>query len=339
MADTVMLLRRPFRKAAFLATAAALCALVGAGRASATTVNLGAAGTYGLLTGTNETLNLGGTFNLNNSTSSGNVGNFAGNIGIGANDTVNVTGTTNVAGSAFQDPTATDNISGTANVSGSFVTQSMTSIISAAATASTNAAALTKTSGLQNQNGSISLNGTSLTIKALTNLSENVLDISSLSLTNGTLIFDDNGFTGAKFIINITGDFTVNATGSSQSVISGINGALPSDILFNITGTSSNPVSITDSSSKNNALIGTILAPARNISLGGGGTLTGAIIAGVNNAGKSYTVTTAATGFNINSYGYTAVGTHRVPEPSSVVLFGTGLVATAFALRRRRRAA
>ena len=67
------------------------------------------------------------------------------------------------------------------------------------------AAALTKTSGLVDQSGSITLtSGQSVTIKALTNLSENVLDISSLSLTNGTLTFDDNGFTNAKFIVNIS---------------------------------------------------------------------------------------------------------------------------------------
>jgi len=205
----------------------------------------------------------------------------------------------------------------------------MTSIISAAASASTSAAALTATSGLTDQGGSISLNGSSVTIKALTNLSENVLDISALSLTNGTLTFDDNGFTGAKFIINVTGAFSVG----NSAIIKGINGASGADIIFNIEGTNSNAVSLTGNSTT--SVIGTILAPQRNVNIGGGGSLTGSLIAGVNNAGKSYTVTQSSGGYNITSMGYTP-RTVNTPEPSSIAIFGAGMLAL-FGIRRRLR--
>lgn len=291
----------------------------GANGASAAAITLGTASNYGLLLGTKETLTLGGGFAM------------SGNAGVGASDAVSISGSNAISGTAYEDSGVTSSGSGSASVSGGVVTQSMTSIISAAASASTNAAALTATSGLTDQGGSISLNGSSVTIKALTNLSENVLDISALSLTNGTLTFDDNGFTGAKFIINVTGAFSIGNGG----IVKGINGASGADIIFNIEGTNSNAVSLTGNSST--SIIGTILAPQRNVTLGGGGSLTGALIAGVNNAGKSYTVTEASSGYNITSLGYTPRTVVNTPEPSSIALFGAGMFALIGVRRRLRR--
>ena len=186
---------------------------------------------------------------------------------------------------------------------------------------------------MTDQHGSISLNGSSVTIKALSNLSENVLDISALSLTNGTLTFDDNGFTGAKFIINVTGTFSIG----NSAIIKGINGASGADIIFNIEGTNSSAVSLTGNSST--SIIGTILAPQRNVNIGGGGSLTGALIAGVNNAGKSYTTTESGSGYNITSLGYTPRNPVNTPEPSSIALLGAGMLALAGVRRRRRPSA
>ena len=125
---------------------------------------------------------------------------------------------------------------------------------------------------------------------------------------------------------------------TSVFVSKGIDGADASDIIFNIEGTDSgSTVSLTGNSS--NAVIGTILAPQRNVSLSGGGSLTGELIAGVNNAGKSYTVTEASSGYNITGLGYTPYsGGGHVPEPSSLIIYGCGIAAL-FTLRRYRRSA
>jgi hypothetical protein len=283
---------------------------------------LGSATGYGLLTGVGETVNIGGAFTLN------------GNLGLGAGYKVSISGNNTETGRTYYDTSqgGSWSDSGTYNEQGgSSITQSMTSTLNAAITASTNAGNLYATAGLTSQGSAISLNGTSLTIKALSS-GQNVLNISSLSLINGTLTFDDNGFSNANFIVNVTGGFSVSATGTSQSVINGINGANASNILFNIEGTNASAVSITDTSTAGNSIIGTILAPQRNVTLGGGGTLVGELIAGVNNLGQSYTLTTQSSGFNITSYAYVPT-TSRVPEPSTIALFGTGLLAL-FGLRR-----
>ena len=282
------------------------------GTARATTVDLGDAANYGILTGQKESLTFAGSLNL------------AGNLGVGSSATIKFTGSHNqISGTEYKDSGVSS--SGSAAITGGTVTQSMSSAINDAVTASNNAAALAATPGLVDQGSSISISKSSqsIVIKAVQNASENVLNISSLSLANGSITFDDNGYTNAKFIINVTGGFTVG----SSAIIKGINGADASDIIFNIEGTNSSAVSLTGNSST--SIIGTILAPQRNVSLGGGGSLTGALIAGVNNAGKSYTVSAASSGYNITSLGfvpYSGGGGH-VPEPSSILLYLGGLAA------------
>ncbi|HTJ63254.1 MAG TPA: ice-binding family protein [Alphaproteobacteria bacterium] len=289
--------------------------------ASAAAITLGSASDYGVLVGTGQTLSITGGFNL------------TGDLGLGNSSKFNKSGTNKITGNYYHDSSVSGSSSGTTTITGSTITQSMSTVVGDALSASTTAGALAGTTGLQNQGGSISLSNSSLTIKALTNLSENVLNISALSLTNGTLTFDDNGYTGAKFIINVTGNFTL----SQASVIKGINGASAADIIFNIEGTG-NTVSLTGNSSS--SVIGTILAPSRNVTASGGGTLTGALIAGVNNAGNGYKLATGSGGYNITEYGYkpsTGGGGGRAPEPSTIALFGAGLAGLAVVRRRALR--
>jgi choice-of-anchor A domain-containing protein len=307
------------RIAVAAAILAACAATFGAHSAGAAAITLGTASNYGVLLGASDTLKVTGALAV------------TGNLGLGNNDTLAKSGANSVSDNEYHDSKLTVT-GGGLTVSGSTVTQSMSSILTAAASASTSAAALTATAGMVDQGGSISLNGSSVTIKALTNLSENVLDISALSLTNGTLTFDDNGFTGAKFIINVTGGFSVG----NSAIIKGINGASGADIIFNIEGTNSNAVSLTGNSTT--SVIGTILAPQRSVTLGGGGSLTGAIIAGANSLGTSgYTVQNTSGGYNITTLGYAPRTVVNTPEPSSIALFGAGMFALIGVGRRLRR--
>jgi hypothetical protein len=269
-----------------LAIGSALLAMAQTASATSAPITLGAAASYGVLIGTGETLNLNGGFQL------------TGNIGVGQNDTANLSGTNKITGSAYMDSGVTINqINGSTSVSGGYSTQSMSAAIAAAASASTSAAALKATSGLADQGGSIT---SSVVIDAVTNLSENVLDISAVNLSNGTITFNDNGNTGAKYIINVTGGFSL-----SNVTIKVAGGAAASDILFNIEGTGQT-VSITGGTT-----LGTLLVPASSVTIGGNGSLTGALIAGINNAGKSYTATDSSTGYDITTLAY-------IPRSTSV---------------------
>jgi hypothetical protein len=292
----------------------------GTAEAGSTPITVGTAGNDGLLIGAGDAGSLNGSLAV------------SGNLGVGAGDSVNlnwqsltVSGNAYL-GSGFSTSRGSPVVYGT-----TYSNYSMTQAIADAKTASTSAAALTATAGLTDQGGSISVNNSSVTINALTNMSENVLDISALSLTNGTLTFNDNGYTGAKFIVNITGNFNISSNGSGKSIIKGINGASASDIIFNIENAGST-VSITGNST--NQIIGTILAPADNVTVGGGGTLTGALMAGFNNAGTSYTVSTSSGGFDLSQVSYTP--RTNVPEPSSMALLGAGMAGIAVFARRRR---
>ena len=129
--------------------------------------------------------------------------------------------------------------------------------------------------------------------------------------------------------INVTGGFSM----TNGALIKGINGASADDIIFNIEGTGST-VNLTGNSST--SLIGTILAPQRNVTLGGGGNLTGALIAGVKNSGSAYTVNQTSAGYNITSLGFTPRNPVNTPEPSTMALFGAG-VSALIAPRRRRK--
>lgn len=283
-------------------------------------VTLGDAGWYGLMAGNYNTVTLSGG------------GTVDGNVLVGKNDTLSFSGSNYIDGILLKGSNVSGSTSGTTITGGTQINNTtVQAAIADAQNAADAASALSETPGVYSPS-SITLSGSTLTIKAMTNLSENVIDITNLSLTNGTLIFDDNGYDGAKFIVNVSGNFTITSSGSGKkSEIKGINGASASDILFNVEGTGST-VSITGNST--NSIIGTILAPQRNVDVQSG-TLTGAIIAGFGNSGKSYTLKDRS-GFDIVAAPYSPP--HRTPEPASLMLFGSGLTAL-WAVRKRRAVA
>jgi choice-of-anchor A domain-containing protein len=310
--------KRAVGRAGALAAMAAGLLVAGAHGAGADPITLGSAASYGLLLGTNETLTSNGLH-------------VSGNIGLSSSDKVNLpsSGYLTVGGNAYIDGIPTMNGSGSYSVAGSIITQSMTTIDAAANSASTTAGALA--ANLTVAGGAINVTSStnSIVIQAVTNASENVLTISSLALSNGSITFDDNGYTNAKFIINVTGSFSA----TNSAFMQGINGASADDIIFNIEGTGTT-VNLTGNSST--SLIGTILAPQRSVSLGGGGNLTGALVAGVKNAGTSYTVSQTSGGYNITSLGFTPRNPLNTPEPSTMALFGAGVSALIAARRRRK---
>jgi hypothetical protein len=305
--------RRVLRIAAIALCAVALCATEAS--ATSTPITVGTAAGYGVFTGVNETLAIGGAYKL------------TGNLGLANGYNVQISGNNTETGRTYYDGSGSGgqwSDSGTyAEQGGSSVNQSMSQQVSDAIAASTNSNALTATAGLADQGGSIT---SSVTINALTALSENVLDVSSVSLTNGTITFNDNGNSGAKYIINVTGNFSLSNT---NIVLSG--GATAADIIWNIEGTGKT-VSITGGTA-----YGTFLVPQSNVTVGGGGSVTGELIAGANNLGKGYTLTEQSSGYNITSFAYVARTVSKVPEPSSIALFGAGIFAVAAFARRCKK--
>jgi len=315
--STLFWIKRAIGRAGALAAMAAGLLVAGAHVAAADPITLGSASTYGLLLGTNETLTAN---NLHVST----------DIGISSSDKVNLNGYLTVSGNAYIDGSPTVGGKGSYSVSGSIISQSMTAIDAEAYSASTTAGALAANLSVSGNAINVTSSTNSIVIKAITNASENVLTISSLALSNGSITFDDNGYTNAKFIVNVTGGFSM----TNAALVKGINGAAGDDIIFNIEGTGTT-VNLTGNSST--SLLGTILAPQRNVNLGGGGNLTGALIAGVKNSGTSYTVNQNSAGYNITSLGFTPRNPVNTPEPSTMALFGAGVSALIAARRRRKR--
>lgn len=169
--------------------------------------------------------------------------------------------------------------------------------------------------------------GHSRTFTATNQAADNVFTITNLDLDGGgCLTIDDGSHAGAKFVIDVTGNFTIGSLGcinlASQTTAR--------DVIFNIEGTGST-VSITGGGG---AIQGTFLAPDRSVSITNAN-ITGEVIAGVHNLSSGYTVN----GFDstISFVAFSPPG--RVPEPGTLALFGGGTAAIALLKRRRARRA
>ena len=130
----------------------------------------------------------------------------------------------------------------------------------AAALAPTSNYAVTHGSFTQGQSITISNPANNITIDGIMNNPFNkpiVLSINAVNLSNGSLTLNGNAHT--TFVLNITGDFTIN-----NSNIFATGGLLASHILFNLEGTA------TFNMQQGTTATGTFMALNRNVDLSGG---------------------------------------------------------------------
>ena len=167
--------------------------------------------------------------------------------------------------------------------------------------------------------------GQNVTFTATNQLADNIFTISNIDLDGGgCLTLDDGNHSGAKFVIDVTGNFTIGSGGCVK--LQGLTQA--QDVIFNIEGTGST-VSITGGGG---AINGTFLAPDRSVTVTSA-TITGEIIAGVHNLGSGYTTK----GFDSTVHFVAFSPPGRVPEPGTLTLFGGGMAGIAYIKRRRAR--
>ncbi len=219
--------------------------------------------------------------------------------GSGALEKCTVTGTVFVATGATPDIHTKDFFA----TGGILTGQNLSDAIEDAQTASTALAALAATQTFS----SITTN------KVITgNGGQNVIHVGSVNLNGNKLTL--SGGPNDLFIFDVTG----GSFGFSQSQIVLLGGVTEPHVIFNLTGTGT-----TDLNKSTSVFFGTLLAPQWNVTVHNPFSYNGAVI-----------------GANLDIHSDADIsGPHPpVPEPSSILLLGTGLAAVAAKIRRRRKA-
>jgi uncharacterized repeat protein (TIGR01451 family) len=198
----------------------------------------------------------------------GPAGGIQGNVCIGANGQLTMSGSQFVNGSLLLGPGATFSNSGSTTVGSIINNADLTSEI-AAVTAASNAAAALCTSFTDNI-----MNGQTITGHA----GVNVLCVQNIILNGGTVTL--TGPAGASFVINVAGTYTMDG---GADIVAGAP-LQPKDILINMVGTGSD-VHFTGGGGGTNCcnavLEGTLIALQRQIALSPG-LVRGQIISGMN---------------------------------------------------------
>jgi len=241
------------------------------------------------------------------SVSGGSAVQITGNVYINSPGSLQNSGT--IHGNVYVATGATVNNSGT--ISGKvFTGQTLTTL----ATANTAAAsAYTTFKGLkptQTVSGN-TITGSSgtITIIAKNNGGLNVINLTSINLNGATLNLQ--GAAGTQFVINISGNMNVQ----SGSSINETGGLSKDDVVFNVTGNLS-------TSGPSATINGIVLDPIGSVQLSNG-FIDGELVAG----GSSVQI--------VSGSHVTQVA--PVPEPSSLILLGSGLIGMGTLVRRKTR--
>jgi len=237
-----------------------------------------------------------------------------GNVGVAPKGNLNVDNSSEVYGNASVDTqgsvTYAWNVSGTVTQNSSTNTlldNAATAAMSAYSAASGDSATSVTCSGTGcsttndvNPTHAITFTGTS---------GINVVDLTNLELNNSADGLTLSAPTGAVFVINISGTFSVT-NGADIKVAGGLSQL---NVLYNVEGTGS-AVSFSDSSDGTNVQ-GVVLAPYRDITLNGA-QVDGEIISG---------------NLNITVENNSTVD---VPEPASLILLASGLAGLGVRMRQ-----
>jgi hypothetical protein len=272
---------------------------VAAPMCSATSVTLGAAANYAILAGPYV------SFTLNTGTTNG-------DVAVGSNGEIYFNGPT-INGNLWEASGVTvGNNSG--HISGTTTTNyNLSTAISNAQTAESTAAGLTATTTVSG--GAINVTNAASDVTVNATGAQTVLDVSSLSVSNGSLTL--NGTSGDVFIINVTGTGGIAFQNTANIVLTG--GLTAYNVLFNVEASNA---TVNLQASSGSVFNGTILAINSGVTFNNAETLNGALIAGFGTSSSNYKSITAQGGYTINYEGF---GEPPVPEPATLTLFALGV--------------